>query len=135
LREAVTLGVPDAFVINLTALGGIRRTVALIAACEELRIDVWFYSDPGVATAAYLQVAAALPWVSKPSQTLGRWLLDDVIDEGPLIPDKGIIQVPHGPGLGVNLNREALERCRQRYLDNGPFDDYLAPLTRMAYAH
>lgn len=135
LREAVTLGVPDAFVINLTALGGIRRTVAFIAACEELRIDVWFYSDPGVATAAYLQVAAALPWISKPSQTLGRWLTDDVIEEGPLVPDRGTIQVPDKPGLGVDLNPEALQRCHERFRDDGPFDDYLEPVTRMAYSH
>lgn len=135
LREAVTLGVPDAFVINLASLGGIRRTAAFISACEELHVDVWFYSDPGVATAAYLQVAAALPWISKPSQTLGRWLADDVISEGPLVPNHGVIPVPDSPGLGVSLDPTALKRCHERFLTEGPYDDYFDPLTPMAYAH
>lgn len=135
LREAVLLGVPDAFVINLTSLGGIRRTVAFIAACEELRVDVWFYSDPGVATAAYLQVAAAIPWIAQPSQTLGRWLAEDVIEGGPFIPSGGSIRVPDGPGLGVALDRRALARCNERFRNEGPYDDYLDPVTRTRYTH
>jgi glucarate dehydratase len=135
LREAVLLGVPDAFVINLTSLGGIRRTAAFIAACEEMRIDVWFYSDPGVATAAYLQVAAAMPWLSHPSQTLGRWLADDVISEGPLVPENGTIPVPDGPGLGVHLDPAAVRRCNERFANEGPYDDYLDPLVRTSYTH
>ena len=47
-------------------LGGIRRSIAFINACEELGVNVWFYSpDTGVMNAAYLQVAAAVEWVSR----------------------------------------------------------------------
>ena len=135
LREAVQLGVPDAFVINLTSLGGIRRTVAFIAACEEMRIDVWFYSDPGVATAAYLQVAAAVPWISHPSQTLGRWLPEDIIVGGPFIPVGGVVTVPDGPGLGVALDPQAVRRANERYRNEGTYDDYLDPVTRTRFSH
>ena len=128
LAQAVALGVPDAIVINLTSLGGIRRSLSFIAACEELGIEVWFYSpDTGVANAAYLQVVAAVDWVSEPSQTLLRWHLDDVIAEGPFRPKEGALDVPLGPGLGVNLDRQALTRCHQRFVEEGPYDHYQNP--------
>ena len=125
LRAAVRLGVPDSFVINLTALGGIRRTVAFIAACQELGIGVWFYSpDSGIANAAYLQLAASVQWLSQPSQTLLRWHADEVIAEGPLVPEAGLLAVPTGAGLGVTLDEEALKRCHQRFLQDGPYQTY-----------
>jgi glucarate dehydratase len=133
LKTGVALGVPDAFVINLTALGGIRRSLSFIAACEELGVDVWFYSpDAGIANAAYLQVAAATEWISRPSQTLLRWHTDDVIAEGPFRPERNLIPVPDGPGLGVTLDRAALARCHERFLADGPYDQYTDP-TRSGY--
>ena len=128
LRAAVRLGVPDAFVINLAVLGGIRRSLAFIHACEELGVEIWFYSpDTGVANAAYLQVAAATEWISSPSQTLLRWHTDDVIEGGPFVPVANEIAVPDGPGLGVRLDRAALARCHERFMDEGPYDEYSDP--------
>ncbi|HXT34020.1 MAG TPA: mandelate racemase/muconate lactonizing enzyme family protein [Chloroflexota bacterium] len=128
VKTAARLGVPDAFCVNIAALGGIRRSVAFINVCEEMGIDVWFYSpDAGVANAAYLQVAAAMAWISRPSQTLLRWHRDEVIAEGPFLPRDGAIEVPEGTGLGVTLDRQALARCHQRFLDDGPYSQYDDP--------
>ncbi len=128
LPLAAKIGVPDAFVINLTVMGGIRRTVAFVDACEELGIKVWFYSpDTGVMNAAYLQVAGALQWLSEPNQTLLRWHADDVISGGPLQPVNGVIPVPDGPGLGVDLDPAAVDRCHQRFLDEGPYSHFDHP--------
>lgn len=127
LVAAVEWGVPDAIVINLTVLGGIRRTVAFIAACEAFGVDVWFYSEPGVSTAAHLQVASAISWLALPSQTLARWQTDDVLSEGVFVPRNGELSVPAGPGLGVNLDPSALRRCHQRFLDEGPYNPYADP--------
>ena len=124
LRTAVRIGAPDAFVINLSVLGGIRRTVAFVNACEEMGFEVWFYSDPGIATAAYLQVSAAIGWLSSPHQTLSRWLADDVLERGPFIPKDGVLKVPDGDGLGVALDQGALKRCHDRFCDEGPYDQY-----------
>src|SRR6185295_17665076 len=44
LRLAVELGVPDTFVLNVTALGGIRETLKFISACELMGVGFWFYS-------------------------------------------------------------------------------------------
>ncbi len=122
LRRAVNLGVPDNFVCNIVELGGIRRTVEFVRACEMLGFGFWFHShEAGVASAAYLQLSAALEPIREPSQTLFRWVEEDIITAGVLSPENGRVRVPTGPGLGVELDREAFERCHRRYLDDGPF--------------
>jgi glucarate dehydratase len=127
LRRAVDLGVPDFFVLNLVELGGIRRTVEFVRACEIFGIGFWFHSgDTGIATAAYLHVSAALEAIREPSQALLHWTVDDVIQEGPFCPRRGRIPVPTAPGLGVNLDPAALERCHQRYLQEGEFPSGVA---------
>jgi glucarate dehydratase len=127
LVGAVKWGAPDAIVINVTVLGGIRRTVAFIAACEAFGIDVWFYSEPGVTTAAHLQVASAISWIAQPSQTLARWQTDDVLAEGVFSPRDGLLSVPDGPGLGITLDPSSLARCHERFVQDGPFNPYLEP--------
>ena len=122
LGKAIALGAPDAIVTNLNELGGIRRTVEFIAACSRFDVAFRFHSgETGVATAAYLCVSGAVEHVREPSQTLVRWYADDVIEGGPFSPERGVLPVPTGPGLGVTLDRVALERCHERYLREGPF--------------
>ena len=136
LKAAARLGVPDAFVINLTALGGVRRTIAFVQACEHLGVNVWFYSpDGGIANAAYLQVAAAVDWLDHPSQTLLRWHADDVIAGGPFQPKDGVLSVPDGPGLGIELDQASLERCHRRFLEDGAYDQYADPTRGDYYVH
>lgn len=128
LGLAVEQGVPDAFVLNLAALGGILETVKFIAACEALGFGFWFYSgDAGVATAAYLQVSAALPYLEQPHQSLLRWYTDDVIAGGAFRPEKGVVSIPSGPGLGVELDPDGLSRCKERYMREGPVNQLGVP--------
>ncbi|MDX6541996.1 MAG: glucarate dehydratase [Gaiellales bacterium] len=122
LRRAVALGVPDFYVLNIVELGGIRRTVEFVRACDQFGIGFWFHSgDTGVASAAYLQLSAALEPIREPSQALFHWYADDVIAEGPFCPRRGLLPVPEGPGLGVTLDPVALARCHERFRDEGAF--------------
>jgi glucarate dehydratase len=115
--------VPDRFVLNLTALGGIERTLRFVAACEALGLDFSFYSgETGVGVAAYLHVAAAERVLQTPSQSLLRWYATDVIRGGPLVPTEGHLSVFEDPGLGVELDREALERASRDFKANGPLE-------------
>lgn len=129
LRKAVALGSPDAIVTNLNELGGIAATVAFIKAAEGFNVGFRFHSgETGIATAAYLQVSAAVEAVRGASQTLLRWYADDVIEGGPMVPKSGRLAVPEGPGLGVTLDRKALARCHQRFVDEGAFPSGVAGL-------
>ena len=38
-----------------------------------------------------------------------------------------VIQVPEGPGLGVELDREALGFWNKHYIENGPMDHFYDP--------
>jgi glucarate dehydratase len=120
LRHAARTGAPDRIVLSLTRLGGIRETVKFIHACELMGVGFWFYSgDSGVATAAYLQVSAALPYLEQAHQSLLRWYVDDVIAGGPFRPENDVVQVPQGPGLGVELDPDGLARCADDFARNG----------------
>jgi glucarate dehydratase len=119
LRLAVELGVPDTFVLNVITLGGLRETMKFISACELMGVGFWFYSgESAVGTAAYMQLAAAIPYLSQPGQSLFRWYADDVSAE--LIqPHANTVPIPDAPGLGVTVDLEALARCQQRYERDG----------------
>lgn len=122
LPKAVALKAPDTFVANLNEMGGIKRTMEFIRACELHDIGFRFHSgETSVASAAYLHVSAACEHVREASQTLFRWYGDDVVAEGTFVPKKGKVPVPKGPGLGVTLDQKALKRCHKRYLDEGQF--------------
>jgi glucarate dehydratase len=128
LALAAELGVPDTIVVGLAPAGGIAGTRRFVASCEEAGVGFWFYSgDLGIATAAYLHVAAATPFLDRPSQSLLRWTTDDVVVGGPFSPQGGVVGVPTGPGLGVELDERALARCVERYARLGPYDHYGGP--------
>ncbi len=122
LPKAVRLDCPDTMVTNLVELGGIRRTMDFVRACEHFDVGFRFHSgETGVASAAYLHVSAAMEHIREPSQTLFRWYADDVVNEGTPLPKNGVVPVPDSPGLGVTLDRTALRRCHERYLEEGSF--------------
>jgi glucarate dehydratase len=125
LPRAVALGVPDSFVLNVTALGGIEKTLRFVAACEEMGVGFSFYSgDTGVGTAAYLHLAAAEPYLATPSQSLLRWYAEDVIEGGPFRPEGGVVAVPEGVGLGIVLDRSAIAAANARFRRDGPIDQF-----------
>lgn len=128
LRRIVSLGVPDTIVVNFAVLGGIARAIRFIGACEAMGVGFWCYSgDAGICTAAYLHVSAAMPHITEPSQSLFRWQVGDVIVGGPFRQRDNVVRVPDGPGLGVELDREALARWHRHYVDHGPMNHFLDP--------
>jgi glucarate dehydratase len=119
LRLAVELGVPDTFVLNVMTLGGLRESMKFISACEWMGIGFWFYSgETAVGTAAYMQLAAAIPYLSQAGQSLFRWYADDVT-AGLTQPQANLVPIPDKPGLGVTVDPQALARCKERYEREG----------------
>ncbi|MGI9187944.1 MAG: mandelate racemase/muconate lactonizing enzyme family protein [Gaiellales bacterium] len=122
LPLAKALGVPNVIVTNLNEQGGIRRTVEFVRACQSAGVGFRFHSgETGVASTAYLHVTAAIDHIDDASQTLFRWYADDVIVGGPYVPRHGVVPVPTGPGLGIEIDPVALDRCHRRFLAEGSF--------------
>jgi len=119
LGLAVELGVPDTFVLNVMTLGGLRETMKFISACELMGIGFWFYSgESAVGTAAYMQLTAAIPYLTQPGQSLLRWYADDVT-AGLIQPHANVVAIPAAPGLGVTVDPQALARGKNRYEKDG----------------
>lgn len=54
-----------------------------------------------------------------------------MIASGPFSPERGVIDVPTGPGLGVELDEKALARCVERFARDGEYEFYTGgPLPR-----
>ncbi len=86
------------------------------AMCEAAGIPTWHGSgiDLGIAEAAHTHAAAASKSMTLTSDICGEVLrVDDLIVE-PLTIENGHVRVPEGPGLGVELDEDALERFRVR---------------------
>ena len=120
LVRAARDGVPDAFCIDASELGGVRRTQDFARACAALGIDFWCYSgDGGIMSALYLHLTAAEPSMIRPHQSLFRFTADVVIEQGHFSPIGGLLRVPDGPGLGVTLDRSAMARMHERFRSEG----------------
>lgn len=100
---------------------GIRGTVALDAACRAVGFGMSMHSNShlGISLAAMTHAAAATE-ISYACDTHYPWgASDDIIQPGPLRFDQGQVMVPDGPGLGVELNRAAVDRLHRAYLQLG----------------
>jgi ornithine cyclodeaminase/alanine dehydrogenase len=55
------------------------------------------------------------------------WQIGDVIKGGPFRPKNNTVPVPEGPGLGVDLDRDALDHWHRHFVDNGAMDHFYDP--------
>ena len=124
--EVVQEQAADAISIYLAKAGGIARArqVATIAAAAGLPCDVNGSIESGIGNAANVHFALATPAVVlasvipvsapagfQPFQVGGAYYADDIIRE-PFKAENGALLPLDGPGLGVELDEEKLERFR-----------------------
>lgn len=97
-------------VLNSQQLGGMLATRRCAAVAEAAGIGVSLGGPPssGVATAALLHLAASTPTLGSANQCSYHQLQDDILTE-PLTIVDGMLAVPQGPGLGVEVDRAKLE--------------------------
>ncbi len=94
--------------------GPIVTAYKLAALAEAAGIPTWHGSGVGlgVSEAAYTHVSAACKSMVLTSDICGETLrVDDLIRE-PLVIADGHVRVPEGPGLGVELDEDAVDRYR-----------------------
>ncbi len=101
--------------------GGLRATMELFRICDTFGRGFSMHSNShlGISLAAMVHVGAALPRMDYALDTHYPWQIDEVILGGKIPIVEGSVQVPEGPGLGVNIDPEALKRLHQNYLDCG----------------
>ena len=101
--------------------GGLRDTQALSVTCETFDVGLSMHSNShlGISLAAMVHVAAATPHLTYACDTHWPWKTSDVIAPGALEFRDGAVAVPDRPGLGVELDPDALARAHETYLRCG----------------
>ena len=101
--------------------GGFRASQRLAGICSTFGWGVSMHSNThlGISLAAMTHLAAALPELTYACDTHSVWQSENIVEPGALVWKAGSLVVPSGPGLGVELDREALERLHRQYLDCG----------------
>lgn len=106
---AVKEGVCDGWVLNQ----GAARTVHQAALADEANMPLWLQLvGTGITTAFTAHLGAVLPAAQWPAITCLNTYRDDLIRE-PLEIRRGHMRVPETPGLGIEVDEEALERLRR----------------------
>ncbi|HSU51984.1 MAG TPA: enolase C-terminal domain-like protein [Segetibacter sp.] len=101
--------------------GGLHSSIHLAAICKTFGRDLSMHSNShlGISLAAMVHLGAALPNLRYALDTHYPWQSDEVIVGGRLQFEDGSVKVPEGPGLGVELDRGALTKLHQNYLNCG----------------
>ncbi|HEX6924587.1 MAG TPA: enolase C-terminal domain-like protein [Longimicrobiaceae bacterium] len=113
----------DVVLLDTTFWGGIRQCVKAAAVCETFQIGVAVHSsgELGIQLATMLHLGAVLPNLSFAADAHYHHLKDDIIVGGKLRYERGTLEVPDGPGLGVTLDREKLREYHELFLELGPY--------------
>ena len=101
--------------------GGLRASVELGRFCQSFGRGLSMHSNShvGISLAAMTHLAAAVPNLTYAVDTHYPWQSEDVIVGGRFQFEEGALKIPNAPGLGVELDREALQRLHERYLACG----------------
>jgi len=124
VAPAVALGSVSVILSDHHYWGGLRKVSALAAICDTFDLGLSMHSNShlGISLAAMTHVAASVPNLTYALDTHWPWKDEDVIEDGVLTFRDGAIDVPTSPGLGVELDRDALARLHERYLACGITD-------------
>ena len=101
--------------------GGLRRSALLAGITETFGMGLSMHSNShlGVSLAAMTHLAAATENLTYACDTHYPWKTQDLIVPGVLDFVDGALTVPTGPGLGVELDRDALGLLHEQYLTCG----------------
>jgi glucarate dehydratase len=116
----------DVILLDTTFWGGIRPCIKAAAICDTFGLGMAVHSsgELGIQLATMLHLGAVVPNLGFAADAHYHHLVDDIILGGKLVYRDGMIEVPRGPGLGVNLDRERLGRYAELYKSQGgyPYD-------------
>lgn len=117
LRDAYDLARADAadvWNVYVVEAGGVQaaRDIFALAAVVDIPCILGSQAEMGIGTAACAHLAAALPNLPYPIETFGPLRYERDIVSAPVPIANGYLTPPEGPGLGVQLDWDAIEAAR-----------------------
>ncbi|RBM17753.1 glucarate dehydratase family protein [Streptomyces sp. PT12] len=122
LPPAIAHGAIGVLLIDHHYWGGLVRSSQVAALCETFGLALSMHSNShlGISLAAMTHLAAATPGLRHACDTHTPWQDgQDVIAPGALRFTEGAVPLPEGPGLGIELDRDALAAMHESYLACG----------------
>ena len=118
LAESIRHGSVQVILSDHHYWGGMRATQALARICSIWGLGLSMHSNShlGISLVAMVHVAAACNNLTYACDTHYPWQQDEVIAGGKLKFVDGALPVPTKPGLGVDLDYDALARLHRQYL-------------------
>jgi O-succinylbenzoate synthase len=113
---AAAIALKSCRVINIKQgrVGGILESVKMARLCAASGIPTWSggMDETGIGRALNIQLQTA-PGFTLPGDTseTSRYFHEDIVEPGVVLAKDGFIEIPPGPGSGVEVVPERLERC------------------------
>lgn len=119
IREAFTRDAVQVVLSDHHYWGGLRNTQQLAAICAAFGVGVSMHSNThlGISLAAMTHVASTVQNLHHACDSHYPWQSEDVLTER-LAFTGGRVTVPDAPGLGVELDREELDRLHRRWAED-----------------
>jgi glucarate dehydratase len=119
IAEAFTKGAVQVVLSDHHYWGGLRNTRELAAICRTFGVGLSMHSNThlGISLAAMTHVASTVPNLDYACDSHYPWQTEDIITR-PHEFTGGRLTVSDAPGLGVELDREALAAFHRRWLDD-----------------
>lgn len=126
---AVAIGAIDIVLSDLWYWGGVRATIAVDRMCAAAGIDLGMHSSAelGIGWAAMIHVASAMPNLKLAIDCMNLHLVDDILVGGKIEPRHGVVRVPDGPGLGVEIDEDKLAGYAELARSGAGSDRFLNP--------
>lgn len=101
--------------------GGLHRSRLLAGICDTFGLGLSMHSNShlGISLAAMVHLAGATPNLSYACDTHWPWKTEEVVKAGALEFRDGAVAVPTTPGLGVEIDDDALGALHEQYLRCG----------------
>lgn len=123
LGPAIRMGAVDIVLTDIHYWEGPRGVKDLAAVCRTFNLGVAMHSGAefGIELAAMIHTASTIPEMHYAGDAHYHYLTDDIIQGGPMKYEDGCIRVPTGPGLGVALDEEKMEKYGRYFEEKGDY--------------
>ncbi|MBI2728822.1 MAG: glucarate dehydratase [Polaromonas sp.] len=101
--------------------GGLRATQQLSRLCRTFDLGLSMHSNShlGISLMAMTHLCASVPLLTYACDTHYPWQDEEIVEGGRLRFEDGSLRVTTSPGLGVTIDRTALARLHDNYLNCG----------------
>jgi O-succinylbenzoate synthase len=112
-RAAIDLGACRVINIKEGRVGGLLESLRIVDLCASRGIPAWSggMDETGIGRAVNIHLQT-VPGFTLPGDTseTSRYFHEDIVDPPVVLDERGFIAVPDGPGIGVAINEQVLNK-------------------------